>query len=276
MTDISSHAPDPSSVPLLFICGLHRSGTSALARLLATSPHVRGLSGTGVFEDEGQHLQPVLTTATAHGGPGLFAFDPGSHLTEQSPLADEQVARRVLDAWLPYWHLEEDESLAWGSRDDLVVVEKSPPNLVRTRLLQAAFPNARFLVLLRHPGVVTVSTGCWRPQLAAATLLRHWVCAHRRFEADVTSLRHVFRIRYEDLVADPAGSLEALGTELEVLGPFDAAGLEPGHNEQHLETWSQLVGTLAEEDLQSLEAEVLAYGYTLHPPFILPWGSRVR
>ena len=32
-----------------------------------------------------------------------------------------------------------------------VLVEKSPPNLVRTRFLQALFPDARQIVVTRHP-----------------------------------------------------------------------------------------------------------------------------
>ena len=35
-----------------------------------------GLSGTGVREDEGQHLQHVYPKAKVYGGSGRFAFDP--------------------------------------------------------------------------------------------------------------------------------------------------------------------------------------------------------
>ena len=44
---------------LVFVGGLHRSGTSLVHRCLALHPAVSGFSGTGVPEDEGQHLQTV-------------------------------------------------------------------------------------------------------------------------------------------------------------------------------------------------------------------------
>jgi hypothetical protein len=61
---------------LVFVCGLHRSGTTPLTRCLADHPQVSGFRGTGVPEDEGQHLQDVYAAAAAFGGPGGFAFDP--------------------------------------------------------------------------------------------------------------------------------------------------------------------------------------------------------
>ena len=36
----------------VFLAGLHRSGTTLLARLLASHPEVSGFSGTGVPADE--------------------------------------------------------------------------------------------------------------------------------------------------------------------------------------------------------------------------------
>ena len=43
----------------VFVGGLHRSGTSLLARSLEAHPSVSGFRDTGVPEDEGQHLQSV-------------------------------------------------------------------------------------------------------------------------------------------------------------------------------------------------------------------------
>jgi hypothetical protein len=44
---------------LVFIGGLHRSGTSIVHRCLSDHPDVSGFQSTGVWEDEGQHLQSV-------------------------------------------------------------------------------------------------------------------------------------------------------------------------------------------------------------------------
>ena len=67
------YAPLVSDYRYVFVTGLHRSGTSLLARCIAQHPQVSGFSGTGVPEDEGQLLQSVyppgstmkVVTATA-------------------------------------------------------------------------------------------------------------------------------------------------------------------------------------------------------------------
>jgi hypothetical protein len=268
-------AGEPSAVgtsrfnlPILFVCGLHRSGTSALARLLGSAAGVRGMTRTGVPEDEGQHLQSVVPTAAAHGGPGLFAFDPGAHLTERSQLATRQTALTLLDAWLPYWHLNGDNILGWRPAGALVVMEKSPPNLIRTRFLQALFPNARFVVLLRHPAVVTVSTARWRPGLAPATLLRHWSAAHGLFGKDAPHLNHVSVLRYEDLVGEPETALTSLAEALDLSGPFDVGLLETGLNERHLQAWRSRSSAVTGAERRAIQRGIESYGYSLDPPYV--------
>ena len=161
---------------VVFVGGLHRSGTTLLARMLGEHPQVSGLQDTGVWEDEGQHLQDVYPTAKKLGGPGRFAFHPQAHLDARSPLIDHDARARLLAAWEPFWDL-----------DRRVLVEKSPPNLVRMRFLQAVFPQARFVAVLRHPLAVSYATQKWS-RTPLATLLRHWVVAHERFMADVPHL----------------------------------------------------------------------------------------
>ena len=267
-------ALNPRSLPVLFVCGLHRSGTSALARLLAGSPGIRGMSGTGVPEDEGQHVQSVVPPGSAHGGPGLFAFDPGSHLTERSAVASRRNACALIRAWAPYWQLSttDQRRLGYGPTG-LVVLEKSPPNLVRTRLLQEMFPTAHFITLLRHPAVVTVSTARWRPSLAPATLLRHWLHAHRVYRADRRQLRTAHELRYEDLLSDPRGTLAALAARTNIDGRFDLGHLEAGHNDRHLQTWMMMANTISHEDRSTVERQVRRYGYSLQAPYVLPFSG---
>ena len=65
---------------IIFVGGLHRSGTSILARSIAAHPSISAFSNTGVPEDEGQHLQTVFQPAYAYGSPGTFAFNPEARL----------------------------------------------------------------------------------------------------------------------------------------------------------------------------------------------------
>ena len=55
----------------IFVCGLHRSGTSVLFRSLRDHPEVSGFQGTASPEDEGMHLQTVYLPSGRYGGARL-------------------------------------------------------------------------------------------------------------------------------------------------------------------------------------------------------------
>lgn len=118
-----------------------------MSRCIATHPEVSGFHGTGVEEDEGQHLQTVYPPARRRGGPGRFALSEQSHLTESSPLATPESAQRLAAEWGRHWDLQRR-----------VLLEKSPPNLVMTRFLQQLFPDSGFIMVVRHPVIVALST----------------------------------------------------------------------------------------------------------------------
>jgi hypothetical protein len=244
----------------VFLAGLHRSGTTLLARLLAAHPEISGFSGTGVPADEGQHLQSVYPAGNAYGGPGRFGFAPESHLTEESQLVSEENATKLFEEWTPHWN-----------RSRPVLLEKSPPNLLKTRFLQALFPGSAFVVIVRHPIPASIPTARWRGTRRYDRLFEHWLRCHALFEADRGQLARVYVLTYEQLVRDPAGVLT---------GIFDFLGLEPiapservegGANEKYFRQWNELKRDprmRAYLDLVSLwyERRVRHYGYSLLSP----------
>lgn len=241
----------------VFLAGLHRSGTTLLARLLAAHPEIGGFSGTGVPAEEGQHLQSVYPVAATYGGPGRFGFAPESHLTEASPLATGENARAIYEEWSRHWDLERP-----------VLLEKSPPNLLKTRFLQALFPGSAFVVIVRHPIPVSIPTARWRGTRRYDRMFEHWLHCHSLFEADREHLARVHVLQYEQLVRDPAGLLREIFEFLELDPIPPSEPVQPGANEKYFRQWRDLKrdpGMRAYLDLVSLryERRVRRYGYSL-------------
>jgi hypothetical protein len=242
----------------VFVCGQHRSGTSVLARSLRHHPQVSGFQDTGAVEDEGQFLQSVYPPAFTYGGAGLFGFDPRSHLDETSSLVTAENAAKLRAEWMRFW----DPSCA-------VLMEKSPPNLVHTRFLQAIFPNARFVVILRHPIAVSLTTAK-RGGIPLYTLIEHWLVCHERFLGDLAYLNQVHVLWYEDLAARPQATLDRIWR---FLGLESAPLAEPlrSHNARYLAQWEKLGrspwgGAYLAAIRRRFETRVAAFGYSLDDP----------
>jgi len=58
-------------------------------------------------------------------------------------------------------------------------VEKSPPTRLRTRLFQALFPDAYFVIIIRHPAPVALATlnalesSEWARDITVTDLIEH-------------------------------------------------------------------------------------------------------
>lgn len=261
------YSPRIDTSRLVFVGGLHRSGTTPFARTLADHPDVSGLEETVAVEDEGQHLQSVYRPAKLYGGSGHFARDRRAHLTETSELVSLRSAEMLLAAWCPHWDL---------SRRCLV--EKSPPNIVMTRFLQALFPDASFIMVVRHPVTVALSTKKWtrlfsrKPARFAslASLVDHWLIAHRLLYSDLPMLRKIHIVYYEDLLQRPETELERVRHFLSLPGQIPISRLDRTHGEQYEHRW-QAFDTLGRPGgwqrrliERRFGAEIAGFGYDVH------------
>lgn len=202
----------PNDVAWFFLLTLPNSGSSAVAGLFASAPAALSFGERG----EGQWLIPEMSA------PGR-RWDPAFH-------PDYEVVRST---WL-------EEVRRLRPDGPVVVVEKSPPNLVRHRRLVAAFADMPVTVasLTRDPYAVCASWfGRYRPQQVA----RQWGydVAHLADEAYLTALAGIWlersrlilaarpecavNLRYEDVCADPAGTLAAVAAVVPLLAGADAA-----------------------------------------------------
>ncbi len=251
---------------VIFLGGLHRSGTTVLAKVLAEHPRISGFHDTGARRDEGQHLQTVFSPANVHGGSGRFAFDPAAHLTEGHATGGD--AERLASQWAPYWDLGRD-----------YLLEKSPPNLIRMRYFQALFPSARFIVVVRHPLVVSLATMKWERR-GLAFLLRHWLAAHERCARDAGHVRSLLVVAYERLTTEPESALAAIHGWLGLRDADPRAHTRlQGSNDRYFARWrdmrsSAARGLYARFIERRFDPAVARYGYRMGDPTADPGPLR--
>lgn len=261
---------------LVFVGGLHRSGTTPLARAIADHPDVSGITGSGVSEDEGVHLQDVYRPIRAFGGMGRFANDPRAHLTEDSAVELHGAAERLMGAWSPYWDLSAP-----------MLLEKSPANLLMGRFLQGLFPGSALVVIIRHPVVSALALEKWnswpvarngRRHSSLPALVSHWIRAHEILREDAAHLERLHVMRYEDLVADPVGELAPVADLLGLATPIPADSIRVGASERYAQRWeamrsgSPLARLRRRQVEQRYGEEVARWGYSLDDITVTsPW-----
>ncbi|GAA0604816.1 hypothetical protein GCM10009001_22570 [Virgibacillus siamensis] len=240
------------SKKFVFICGLHRSGTTILFKLLREQDQISGFSGTGVPRDEGQHLQSVYPSAKKVGGTGNFAFNKKARLDETSELITPENKEQLLSEWGKHWDLSKD-----------ILLEKSPPNIIRTRFLQEMFPESYFIIIKRHPVAVSFATDSFsKKTFELERLLEHWVECHRQAEQDIPYLKNVMTIKYEDLVADP----EKFMGDISELVRFNAdditLNVKSNTNDKYFKQWRELPQDVRKSLEEKFEEQINKYGYS--------------
>jgi len=213
----------------IFVAGLHRCGTTLLANMLAAHPDISGFSSTGEKMDEGQYLQSVYPSAGMRGGDavGRLGFDPFAYLTEKSPLASDENADRLFSDWARYWDLSKP-----------ALIEKSPPNIIRMRYLQASFPDSHFILIARHPVAASVATKKWCRMNPVSGIIANWAVCYGRALKDAERLKSFSVVRYEDLVRDPEAVLKPLTDRIGLAPlPTAPAGVRDDLNRKYFDEW---------------------------------------
>ena len=241
----------------LFINGLHRSGTSILFKWIKAQKNISGFSNTGVVEDEGQHLQSVYLAANNYGGPGKFGFRKQAYLDENSNLISEVNRMKLFKQWSMYWDL-----------NNSILVEKSPPNIIRTRFLQAMYPNSSFLTITRHPIAVSFATQKWSNN-SLDRLIKHWIICHEAYRRDQELLKSKFLIKYEDFCSDPKSTVDdiSMWMDAEIIIP-DVVEAVKNMNGKYFKMWEDyqkgfFTSFMAKNIIKKYEDKLNEFGYSL-------------
>lgn len=245
---------DAKNRKLIFISGLHRSGTSALHRIIASANQVVGFKNTPAHAQEGQHLQSVYKVAGEYGGAGKFAFHPEAKLTENSKLIKPENREKLIQEWGRYLNFDSE----WW-------VEKSPPNLIRTRFLQSMFPRSIFITILRHPIAVSLATEKWAKN-TIEDKIRHWLKAHEIYFEDKKHLKQSLDIQYLEFANSAAETVEKIEDFANINIPYRQQF--ENRNQKYFDQWNERVsnGTISKEQYQNIinsyEIAINEYGFS--------------
>jgi hypothetical protein len=167
----------------LFVLGVNNSGTTVLTKLLETHPAIRALPS------EGQLLTDAFPRPDRLGVERLWSAR--MDLFRWTESHDGAPALQAKKDWLEHY----------PNRPG-VLLEKSPPNTLRSLWLQKHFSPSRFLAIVRHPYAVCEGIRR-RRNYSIEQAAQHWFTANTCLLEDMEFLLRSLLIRYEDLVSNP-------------------------------------------------------------------------
>lgn len=226
----------------IFVLGLNKSGTSLLYLCLSRHPQLSAiqvptsaprrkhetsmlyLSDYNISEGHKLTSLPAKLRPSDHAS--CFAhpsYLPKYRLTEADVAADD-------------WQLVHAAYHAAMVDSNKRLCEKSPPNLVRSRYLQALFPDATFVAIVRSPYANLSANAKKRNKWGTvAEQAAHWAGGYETLLTDSQHLRRLLIIHYEELVDNPRGTLAAVCAHCQLdYSPELLAGtsIECGVNDQ--------------------------------------------
>ncbi|MEU6552239.1 sulfotransferase [Streptomyces sp. NPDC046915] len=201
----------------VFVLSSVRSGSTPLRVLLNSHSRVRA--------PHEMHLRTLHVNLSRE-----FTAD-----AMQARELDKEELEHVL--WDRVLHLE----LARSGKD--VIVDKTPPNTLVWPRLHRCWPDARYILLLRHPGAVVASLTDRRRHPDPAAVHAEVLGYAEKLEEARNSL-DVHVVRYEDLTAEPERTTRGLcaypGVEWES-GMLDYGTKDHGAFRPQLGDWSPAI-----------------------------------
>lgn len=213
-------APDASQSPV-FVMGFPRSGTTLLEQMLDAHPQLQSMDERPFFNMLAANLKASTGFEVPRDLGRLDQRDCDELRKGYLIQACGKVPRR------------------WNAR----LVDKNPLNMLWLPMIHRMFPNAKFILAIRHPCDVIFS--CYMQNFRSAVLavagqsLEHLA---RAYVAAMDNWLHhanvfrpdVFVSHYEELIADTSGQTHRIASFLglddaEAMLRFDARAREKGH-----------------------------------------------
>lgn len=236
-----------------FVIGLNNSGTTLLQRMLGLHPSIRS------SDKEGQGMTQAL--------PFPPRLEVGRQFTRRLDIfrwteeSDPAPALRCLFDWAHFY-----------PRGAGYLLEKCPPDILRSRWLQANFKPARFIVTTRHPAAVCEGIVRRRPDCTIEEAARHWTVAHEVLLSDLPHLEKVHRITYEKLCEDPSATARELERFLELPTPFDTQLVSHEFNVHNMDNQPGVIQNFNKKSFDRLSDEDLATIHRIAGPIMAQFG----
>lgn len=230
------------SVYLFVLCPPY-CGSTLLWKLLSTSANASALPDEGQFLPE---LESVMREKP---------WDAGRALPWP----------RIKQVWESYW----DSSKP-------VLLEKSPPNLIRTREILAHFHPVKFVIMVRNPYAQVeglMRRNRWKERFSAHFAMR---CLRAQLD-NARRLDNALVLTYESLVANPIEActqLAAFVPELDDLDPaasFEVHSIDGTVNRPITDLNSKKIAALDPDTLAALNAV-----FEQHEETMTAWGYEIR
>jgi tetratricopeptide (TPR) repeat protein len=204
-------APDTRDSPV-FVVGFPRSGTTLIEQMLDAHPSLQSMDENPFFDSLAdtlrRHDERVLDDIGV-----LRQFDCDGLRDRYRSLVAERISRI----------------------EGTQLVDKNPLNMLWLPLIYRLFPNAKFILAIRHPCDVILS--CYMQTFRSASLaeacstlerLAHaYVQVMTQWLSDVDLLKpSVMLSRYEDLVADPSRQAGHIASFLGLDDPAPMLGFD--------------------------------------------------
>ena len=213
---------------VIFVGGLHKSGTTLFHDILANSTQVSSLCDRGLPCGEGQYIQSQLLPDIYY-GEILFGLSTEAYLTETSFSNPDIIGEKMFCEWKRYWQIKSE-----------YLLEKSPINVVRTRFLQRVFPKSIYIVLIRDPRTAYIAAKKNMRRITMETYFRNWVAIYNTFLEDQHYLTNSMLVQYENLLSYPTDIIDECKATLCIDLPDCGAVINCDTDEKYRTQWNVL------------------------------------